>query len=229
MSAWAWLLPSLLLTVLGWRRLMRACEHANRADWGARWLNRLDGLNRIFCRRFHRLRAFGIRLPRSGGAIIVSNHVSGLDPLLLFAASHRPLRFLIAREEYERWYLRWLFRAGGCIPVERSANPRAAFAAARRALERGEVVALFPHGRIVLDHEHAPLKRGVTVLARVTGSPIVPVRIEGVRGQGHTLAAVWWRSRARLRRFPALYSTEDAGERLLERLAAQLTGKTTSA
>jgi 1-acyl-sn-glycerol-3-phosphate acyltransferase len=224
MNAWTGL-ALLVLSAIGARRLMRACDQANRVDWGHRWLNRLDGLNRIFCRRFHRLRAFGIRLPKTGGAIVVSNHVSGLDPLLLIAAARRPLRFLIAREEYDRWYLRWLFRAVGCIPVERTRNPRAAFAAARRALDSGEVVALFPHGRIVLDHESAPLKRGVAVLARASGSPVVPVRIEGIRGQGLTVAAVWLRSRARLARYPALYSNKYSPDGLLARLAEQLSGQ----
>jgi 1-acyl-sn-glycerol-3-phosphate acyltransferase len=206
-----------------WRRFVRACDRANRAEWGRRGLNRLDGANRIFCRRFHRQRDFGIRLPRAGGAIVVSNHVSGLDPLLLIAAARRPLRFMIAREQYARWWLKWLFDAVGCIPVERGRNPRAALTAARWALERGEVVALFPHGRIAFDGERAPLKRGVATLARATGVPVIPVRIEGVRGRGLTLPAVLLRSRVRLRRHAALqFSGED--DQPLERLARVLSG-----
>lgn len=202
-----------------WRRLMHACDAANEADWGRPWLNRLDGLNRIFCRRFHRLRHEALKLPGSGGALIASNHVSGLDPLLLIAASPRPLRFLIAREQYDRWWLRWLFRAIGCIPVERRRNPRAALVVARQLLERGEVVALFPHGRIHLDH-HAPspLKRGIALLAHMTAAPIYPVRVEGVRGQGLTVAAVFVRSRARLRSFAPLRCHARMTEHCLEKL-----------
>src|ERR1043165_1011104 len=181
--------------VFAWRAFMRTLDAANKADWGGRWLNRLDGLNRIFCRRFHRLRHGKLSIPAEGGALLATNHVSGLDPLLLIAASRRPLRFMIAREEYERWYLRWLFRAVGCIPVERSRNPRTAFHAARAALEQGEVVALFPHGRIHLDdHPPVTLKRGVTLMASMTGAPIIPARLEGVRGQGLTVPAVFMRS-----------------------------------
>ncbi len=191
--------------VLSWRRLMHACEAANGADWGSRWLNRLDGLNRMLCRRFHQLNHDALDLPAAGGVLLASNHVSGLDPLLLIAASPRPLRFLIAREEYDRWWLRWLFRAVGCIPVERTRNPRAALVAARAALERGEVVALFPHGRIHLDHHPpTPLKRGIVLLSRMTGAPILPVRVEGVRGQGRTVAAVFIPSRARIHGFSPL-------------------------
>lgn len=180
-------------------RAVAICEAANEADWGGPWLNRLDGLNRIFCRRFHRLPRKMLKLPARGGVLMASNHVSGLDPLLLIAASRRPLRFMIAREEYERWGLQWLFRAIGCIPVDRSRDPHKALYAARRALEAGEVVALFPHGKIHLDHlPPIPLRRGIVLLAQMTDAPIVPVRIDGVRGAGYTVPAVWMRSRARL-------------------------------
>jgi len=218
---------AVLALVVLWRRAIAVCEKANAADWGGKWINRLDGLIRIFCRKFHRLRHGKLRLPRSGPALVASNHVSGLDPLLLCAASRRPLRFLIAREEYERWWLKWFFRAIGCIPVERSRDPRAAFVAARRALEAGEVVALFPHGRIHLDH-HPPvaLKRGIALLARVSAAPIFPVRVEGVRGKGLTLPAVFLRSRARLIPHAHLYYKKgESAEHFLPQLAGILAGE----
>lgn len=212
-----------LVTVYGWRQLMRACRAAQVADWGRPWLNRLDGLNRIFCRRFHRLRADHVSIPASGAVLVVANHVSGLDPLLMIAASPRPLRFLIAREQYDRWWLRWLFDAIGCIPVTRHATAPRALAQARAALERGEVVALFPHGRMHLDHEPPiPLKRGVIYLAAQTGAPIVPMRLDGIRGQGLTVPAVLLRSRARLQSFPPLHYSGDAAEEFLRRLAQTL-------
>src|SRR5256885_14840346 len=160
----AWLGLLLLIVLVGWllRRALAICEAANEADWGGRWLNRLDGLNRIFCRRVHGLSNERLALPASGPVLLASNHSSGLDPLLLIAASRRPLRFVIAREQYERWWLRWLFRAIGCIPIDREREPRAAMYAARRALAAGEIVALFPQGRIYLDDEPpAPLRRGI--------------------------------------------------------------------
>ncbi len=213
------LIVGAVVLVFLWHKLLRACEAENVADWGNRWLNRLDGLNRIFCRRFHRLVHEPLNLPATGGVLVASNHVSGLDPLLLIAASPRPLRFLIAREQYDRWWLRWLFRAVGCIPVERARNPRSALAAARKALEHGEVVALFPHGRIHLDH-HAPtpLKRGIVLLARMTGAPIFPVRVEGVRAQGMTVAAVFISSRAVVRSFTPLQCDDRLDEDCLETL-----------
>lgn len=219
------LVTGAVLSVFLWRRLLRACEDANGADWGSRWLNRLDGLNRIFCRRFHGLKHEQLKLPRAGGALIAANHVSGLDPLLLIAASPRPLRFLIAREQYERRWLTWLFRAVGCIPVERTRDPRAALYAARAALERGEVVALFPHGRIHLDHHPpTPLKRGIVLLSRMAGVPILPVRVEGVRGQGLTVRAVLLPSRARVRQFTFMDCDGRSVDECLEALWTILAG-----
>jgi 1-acyl-sn-glycerol-3-phosphate acyltransferase len=207
----------------GVHRGMAACEAANRADWGGKWLNRLDGLNRLFCRRYHRLRHGRVPLPARGPALVVANHVSGLDPLLMIAACRRPLRFIIAREQYERRWLKPLFRAIGCIPVERLANSRPALRAARQALEAGEVVALFPYGRIRLDDEPpGRLKRGVLHLAEQTGAPIVPLRIDGVRGQGHTVTAVFLRSRVRIWSQPPLRHAGRFPEVSLEKLTHAL-------
>lgn len=212
-----------LAAAAGAYALWRAALRAQAADWGRGWLNVCDGLNRIFCRRFHRLRAAPLPLPKHGPALVVANHVSGLDPLLLIASAHRPLRFIIAREQYERFGLKWLLRAVGCIPVDRSASPHRALAAARQALQRGEVVALFPHGRIHLDREgHARLKPGIRHLAEFSGAPVYPVRIDGVRGEGLAVRAVVLRSRARLTVFPHLYYESNHPERLLDTLGQVL-------
>lgn len=206
-----------------WRRMVAICETASQADWGGRWLNRLDGLNRIFCRRFHRLPREMLKLPERGGVLVASNHVSGLDPLLLIAASRRPLRFVIAREQYERRGLNWLFRAIGCIPVDRDRDPHKALYAARRALDAGEVVALFPHGKIHLDHvPSVPLRRGIVLLSQITDAPIVSVRIDGVRGQGLAVAAVWIRSCARLEYRGILRCKERTAVQCLDELSRAL-------
>lgn len=171
----------------------------HRTDWGNPTLNLVEGLNQCLCRCLHRLEHNRIPLPETGPALVAANHVSGLDPLILIAASPRPLRFLIAREQYERIGLTWLFRAVGCIPVDRDRNPEQALRAALRVLQAGEVVAIFPHGGIRLDHEPPKkLKRGVFWLAEKADCPLIPCRIDGPRMQGAVLLPVFLPSRTRL-------------------------------
>lgn len=199
--------------------LVLVCERVHRADWGGRWLNRLDGLNRLFCRTFHHFVADPVPLPAQGGALLASNHVSGLDALLLIAACERPLRFVMAQEEYDRWWLRWLFKRMLIIPVERDTRSARAVFAARRALKAGEVVVIFPHGGMHLDTDPPqPLKPGIAFLAGATGVPICPVRLEGIRGAGLTVRAVFVSSRARLQAFPPFTCPPAKGKRCLKEL-----------
>jgi 1-acyl-sn-glycerol-3-phosphate acyltransferase len=208
-----------------WRWLLQTLERHNGADWGSKWLNRLDGLNRLLCRRFHRLQHVLLPLPAHGGALMVANHISGLDPLLMAAASPRPLRFMIAWDEYERWWLKWLFQAIGCIPVGGPGGHRAALQRAAQALEAGEVVALFPQGGIHLGPAPMRLKRGVTLIAEITGVPIYPLRLEGIGGRGFKVAAVFIRSRARIFHFDPLYYRSGEHEPFLHELGRLLSGR----
>ena len=215
-----WLTVAALLAFVLWRWLAARLEAAAEADWGRPWLNRLDGLNRLFCRRYHHLRADPLPLPERGPAVLAANHLSGLDPLLLIASARRPLRFLIAREQYERFGLTWLFRAVGCIPVDRSHRPELALREALRALRAGEVVAIFPQGRIHVPGRDRPprLKPGAVRLAQHQGCPLVPCRVDGVRGAGLVVAAVFLPSRARVTAYAPLDCAGQTTEACLGRL-----------
>lgn len=201
MSMLWWAASAVLVTAVGglvWRLGVIGRRHG-KADWGGSFLNRLDGLMRVYCARFHRLKYQPLPVPESGGAIVAANHLSGLDPIILAAASRRPLRFVIATEQYERRLLRWFYDQIGCIPVDRTGAPEKAFYAARRALADGEIIVLFPQGRIRLPGDaRRPLKRGVVALAAMSDVPVIPVRISGVGGVGRIVTAVFIRSRARI-------------------------------
>ena len=216
----------LLFFVLFSGAVVVAGLRASEADWGGGWRNVMDGLIRLFCRYYHRLDYRYLPLPEQGPALVVSNHVSGLDPLLLITASRRPLRFLIAEEEYHRFGLTWLFRAAGCIPVDRDRRPEKALLQARQALERGEVVALFPHGRIHLDIDPPrPLKKGAVRLAIWCECPIFPVRLEGIRGERLIFKALVLRSRVQLKSFPPIYCDEGEQEDCLRRIRRHIEGE----
>ncbi len=187
-----WLLPLLIIWLIG--------LHAAGANWGGPHVNWLDGWTRILCRSLHGLGKQHIDLPEQGPAIIVANHISGLDPLLLIAASKRPLRFLIAREEYQRFGMQWLFRAADCIPVDRDGRPEKSLRQALKALQQGDVIAMFPHGKIHLDSDPPrQLKAGFARLATWSGAPIVAVRIDGVTAQGKVLSAPFIPGKVRIK------------------------------
>lgn len=214
------LVISLLLGLAVWAGL-----RANQADWGGWWVNAIDGLARRYVRRYHRQGDAYLHLPE-GGVLVAANHVSGLDPLLLITASRRPLRFLIAEEEYNRFGLRWLFRAAGCIPVDRGGRTDAAFRAAVRALKAGEAVALFPHGRIFLDDQpESRVKPGVLRLAQLAKAPIVPARIEGVAGQGSVFTCLFLRGRVTLTDFPVIDPEHAHGADMRQQLGELLLGR----
>ena len=208
---------------------LRACENATQADWGSRKINRISGFIYLLCKHLHHLQFDPLPLPKNGSALVASNHISGLDPFLLIAASPRPLRFLIAREQYERFGLSWLFRLAKCIPVDREGRPERALREALTALEQGDVVAVFPHGKIHLDSDPPrKLKGGVVRLAQRTGSPIFPVRVDDIRGEGHTVLAVFIPSHSRLTAFPSIDCSIMDHEECLSRLASLLETKGSS-
>ena len=183
-------------------------------------INLLDGVVRLFCHRYHRQPKQYYDLPESGPAIVVANHVSGLDPFIVLCACKRPVRFLIAREEYNRFGLTWLFKAVGCIPVDRDSRPEKAFQAALQALDAGEVVALFPHGRI-----HWPnflpgkIKGGAVRLAQRRNVLLYPAYIEGVGLSGFTLLALMVRSHIKIDFHQPLYCDAMNTQQRLQELA----------
>lgn len=211
----------LLLFFVSLVLLLHAGRRANRTDWGSATLNLLEGINRIFCRRYHRLQAEEIPLPVAGPAIVVANHVSGLDPMLMIASSPRPLRFLIAREQYERFGLQWLFRAVGCIPIDRSKQADNAMRLAIRALHQGEVLAIFPHGRIHLPEEPPlKLKPGAARLAVKVSCPVYPVRVSGVAAMGGVMLPVLLRGNTKLDYCDVIPAESGSQDIITERIRA---------
>ncbi len=193
------------LLILFFHWLFRKADAANVADWGSKWKNRIDGLNRLFLISYHKCHIDPVPLPEQGPALVVANHISGLDPMMMVAACKRPVHFIIASEQYYRFGLNWLFRLGGCIPVDRSSRDDSAFRAALQALHEGKVIGLFPEGGMHLPGKGPKrLKRGVARLAKLSGSPVYPMHVSGVSLPGHVLPAVIWPNQARLESYPPM-------------------------
>ncbi|HET7677647.1 MAG TPA: lysophospholipid acyltransferase family protein [Candidatus Limnocylindrales bacterium] len=121
-------------------------------------------------------------LPRQGPLIIVANHVSLIDPLLiggwLQPVVGRRIRFL-AKEQLFSGPLGWLLTRAGAIPVRAGGSDVAAYRAARAALEAGEVVCIFPEGTRSPDGRLGRPFPGVAMLAARSDVPVAAVGIAG--------------------------------------------------
>ena len=138
--------------------------------------------NRVFCRAYHQLETRSpARLPRTGPAILVCNHVSGLDPMLIQSASPRLIIWMMAREYYDLPSLTWLYKLVEAIPVDRKGRDLAATRSALRALDQGRIVGIFPEGRIETDHNLLPFQTGVALMAIKTHVPVFPAYLDGTQ------------------------------------------------
>jgi 1-acyl-sn-glycerol-3-phosphate acyltransferase len=138
-----------------------------------------------------------IDLPPGKGAVFVSNHRSSIDTLFLQRLIPRAIHYLIAREYVERRFLGWPLRAAGAIPVNRGGIDTAATRQAIRLAESGEMIGIFPEGRInTTDEFMLPGRPGAAMIALRAG---VPCYVEGSPYGGHVLRPFITPARVRVR------------------------------
>lgn len=118
------------------------------------------------------------RVPRQGPVIIAPTHLSHLDPPLVACGTRRQLRFM-AKEELFRGGFGWLIRSLGAFPVRRGEGDTESIRLAISALEAGEAVLIFPEGTRGDAQRLGPLSKGVAMIAKRTGAPVVPIAIVG--------------------------------------------------
>src|SRR5277367_2236656 len=124
-------------------------------------------------------------IPKSGGALLVANHMSFVDALLLIASSERPIRFLIDKGIYDLPYVKPFARLTRAIPVSSNLRPREMLQSLRGAsgaIRSGEVVCIFAEGEITRIGQMLPFRRGFARILKGLDAPIVPVNLEGVWG-----------------------------------------------
>ena len=120
-------------------------------------------------------------LPSEGGVLMLGNHISWLDWAVLQMASPRPLRFVMARSIYERWYLRWFLDFFGVVPISGGAS-KEALDEVRDVLNEGEVVCLFPEGVISRSGQLAEFRKGFEQAAKDADAVILPFYLRGLWG-----------------------------------------------
>ncbi|MCH9682396.1 MAG: MFS transporter, partial [Deltaproteobacteria bacterium] len=143
----------------------------------------ISGIVRVM----YRFRAPGIeRLPQHGGAVLVCNHISFVDALLIGAASRRPVRFVMDHRIFRTPGLHWLFRTVGAIPIA----PRhvdaeiydRAFERVAETLAAGELLCIFPEGKITHTGQMNEFRRGVERIVATTPVPVIPMALHGLWG-----------------------------------------------
>ncbi len=137
-------------------------------------------------RLVYRIRVEGSEnVPQDGGALLVSNHVSWIDGLLLLVTSSRPIRMVAYADYVQKWWIGWLANLAGVIPIRPGSGRKSilkALRAARQALRDGQLVCVFPEGAITRDGTMQAFKPGFAAIARGTGVPVVPVYLDGLWG-----------------------------------------------
>jgi 1-acyl-sn-glycerol-3-phosphate acyltransferase len=135
----------------------------------------------------YRVRVTGLeKLPESGPAILVCNHISFTDPLLIGGSIPRPTVFVMYWKIYELPIAKWFFQAARAIPIagksENEAMYQSAFDAVSKALKAGELVCIFPEGGLTADGELKEFKRGVEAMLEKDPVPVLPMALTGLWG-----------------------------------------------
>jgi len=135
----------------------------------------------------YRVRKEGLQnVPERGACILVCNHVSYVDAIVIAACVRRPVRFIMDHRIFRVPLLNWVFRTMNAIPVasgrEDAAVKEAAFASAAAALRDGEIVGIFPEGKLTDNGEMYPFRAGIERMVKDTPVPVVPMALRGLWG-----------------------------------------------
>src|ERR1700676_4376930 len=125
-------------------------------------------------RCFYRVTAIGQEHLPAQGFLLLPNHISWVDAVLLQVVCPRPIRYIIDASIYRNRVLHPIFRTLQCIPIN-SRHPRNAIREAAERIAKGEIVCLFPEGQLTRSGTLLRLRRGYELIARQADSPVVPV------------------------------------------------------
>lgn len=128
----------------------------------------------FICKILFNVKVEGVEnLPRDNKIIVVANHASYLDPIALGVAIPKRIRWVVRKDVYSVWWLKWLFFLTGMTPEN------GAVGSSLSSLESGNTIGVFPEGTRTSDGKLQPGKRGVAVLALKTGALVVPCSVRG--------------------------------------------------
>jgi len=124
-------------------------------------------------------------VPPQGGGLLVSNHVTFVDAVLIIVTIQRPIRFIISREVYQSSFFRPLFRLAKAIPISRTDSPKElirSLQTAKEALKNGELVCIFPEGQLTRTGNLLRFNSGLEHITKGLDCPIIPVHLDRIWG-----------------------------------------------
>ncbi len=144
------------------------------------WYDFLRVFCRVFCVAVCRIRVFGREhIPESGGVLVVSNHQSHLDPILVGLAYDRRLNYVARDTLFGFPPFRWLINSLDAIPIDREGIGLGGLKESLRRLKSGEMLLIFPEGTRTRDGKVGEIKPGFIALARRAKVPLMPVGLDG--------------------------------------------------
>ncbi|MBC7368973.1 MAG: AMP-binding protein [Undibacterium sp.] len=148
----------------------------------------LELIASMIARLLYRVRTSGAdHLPSTGGVLLLTNHISYVDVVVLQLACPRPIRFVGYQGLTRNVFFNWVFKVSGSIPIS-AVQPRAGMKAAIAALKAGEVVCVCPEGHISRTGQLMAIQRGFEVMARQAEVPVVAAAIDGLWGSVFSFA-----------------------------------------
>lgn len=169
------------------------------------WIFRLIPKETIRClfwlafRLVYKVRVYGSHnLPVTGGGLIVCNHVSWLDGILLILNSERPIRMIAWADYVSTGVTGWLARLYGTIPIKSVDGPKAIVAAlntAKEAVKNGELVCIFAEGQLTRTGQLQPFQRGLMKIIDKTDAPVIPTYLDELWGSifSHRDGKFFWK------------------------------------
>ena len=181
LSIFAWTMPELILLIAGLNLIISVYIYTMVPEFFLRFFIYLLAI----C--MYRVKTSGEKnIPDQGAAVVVANHVSFVDWMFILAASPRPIRFVIYAPIYHSWHLHWLFKMAKAIPIDsEKTNPetfKQAFDDIASALENGELIGIFPEGKLTSDGNVDVFRRGIEKIIERTPVPVIPIHLDGLWG-----------------------------------------------